>query len=52
MIKLRKDYPHGYHKVDKKFRPIYIERVGFLNVDKIFGYTTPDRLLKYYTTMY
>lgn len=52
IIQLRKDYPHGYHKVDKLGRPIYIERVGFLNVDEVFKFTTEERLLKYYALSY
>lgn len=49
---LRKEYPHGYHKTDKLGRPIYIERVGYLNVDEIFKSTTPERLLDYYALSY
>ena len=52
IVELRKDYPHGYHKVDKLGRPIYIERVGFLNPDKVFKFTTEDRLLHYYALSY
>ena len=51
-MEVRKGYPHGYHKVDKQGRPIYIERVGFLNIDEIFKFTTEDRLLKYYACSY
>ena len=52
IIQLRKNYPHGYHKTDKQGRPIYIERVGFLNPDEVFKFTSEDRLLKYYQSSY
>lgn len=45
-------YPHGYHKIDKKGRPIYIERQGMLNVDKVFEITTEERLVKHYIHSY
>lgn len=38
--------------MDKLGRPIYIERVGFLNVDQVFKFTTEERLLKYYALSY
>jgi len=45
-------YPHGYHKVDKKGRPIYIERQGFTDMEKLFKITTEERLLKHYIHSY
>ena len=33
---VKKFYPHGYYKTDKDGRPLYIERVGELDLDKLF----------------
>jgi len=41
-------YPHGYHKIDKLGRPIYIERGGMLKVDKVFEISTEERLVKHF----
>jgi hypothetical protein len=41
-------YPHGYHKIDKLGRPIYIERAGMLKVDKVFEISTEERLVKHF----
>jgi hypothetical protein len=41
-------YPHAYHKTDKKGRPIYIERQGYTDMDKLFKITTEERLLRHY----
>jgi hypothetical protein len=51
-ITLRKFYPHGYHKTDKLGRSIYIERVGKLDLEKLYKITTDERLLKYYAKSY
>jgi hypothetical protein len=46
--KVKEIYPTGYHGVDKQGRPVYIERLGTLDVPKIFTVTTEARMLKYY----
>lgn len=42
---VRKCYPHGYYKCDKNGRPVYIEKIGAIDVTELFKITTPERLL-------
>lgn len=41
-------YPHGYHGTDKLGRPVYIERIGKLDINKLFTITTEERIIRHY----
>eukprot|EP00246_Nothoceros_aenigmaticus_P002365 TRINITY_DN13217_c0_g1_i1.p1 TRINITY_DN13217_c0_g1~~TRINITY_DN13217_c0_g1_i1.p1 ORF type:complete len:289 (+),score=58.45 TRINITY_DN13217_c0_g1_i1:81-947(+) len=41
-------YPHFHHKTDKVGRPVYIERLGQLNIEEVLKVTTIDRMLLYH----
>ncbi|XP_043719642.1 phosphatidylinositol/phosphatidylcholine transfer protein SFH11-like isoform X3 [Telopea speciosissima] len=45
---VKKCYPHGFHGVDKSGRPVYIERIGIIDLNALLKVTTLDRLLKHH----
>jgi hypothetical protein len=41
-------YPQFYHKTDKSGRPLYIERLGGMNVPALWTVTTEERMWQSY----
>ncbi|KAF1988354.1 Sec14 cytosolic factor [Aulographum hederae CBS 113979] len=39
-------YPQYYHKTDKDGRPVYIESLGKININKMYEITSGDRMLQ------
>lgn len=49
---LQEFYPHGYHNIDKKGRPVYIECQGRMQLENIYKTTTEERLIRHYIQSY
>ncbi|CDK29938.1 unnamed protein product [Kuraishia capsulata CBS 1993] len=41
-----KYYPQYYHKTDIDGRPVYVEELGSVNINKMYEITTQDRMLR------
>lgn len=45
-------YPHGYHGVDRQGRPIYIEQLGKVDVNKVLKITDTRAICEYFVQEY
>ncbi|KAJ4805697.1 Sec14p-like phosphatidylinositol transfer family protein [Rhynchospora pubera] len=47
---VKRCYPQGYHGVDRYGRPLYIERIGLVDLNSFLHATSIDRYIKYHIT--
>ena len=52
MKQVQEVYQHSYYNVDRKGRPIYIERIGAANITELWKVTTEDRLMRHFIQEY